>query len=110
MVAQGAVMVDDKDEGRVPRSFGSLNEAAIEHLQGKYGQEVQVQSTKAVLVEILSHIDRRSAIDVGAVAAYDRGFDRTVPGYDKFYDRDRASMSIGDLVTNPQVGKVARGE
>jgi len=104
-------MADQHEEGRVPRSFSSLNEAAIEHLQGKYGQDVQVTSTKAVLNEILSHIDRKSVIDVGAVAAYDRGFDRTNPGYDKYYDRDRAALNMGDLVTNPAaLGKATRGE
>jgi hypothetical protein len=105
---EGATMADDNKD-RVLRSFSSLNEAAIEHLQGKYGQDVQVQSTKAVLSQILSHIDRRTVVDIGAVAAYDRGFDRTSPGYDKYYDRDRAS-SIEDLVTNPQVSKLVRGE
>ena len=102
-------MADDKnDEGRVPKSFGTLNEAAVEHLQGKYGQDVQVRSTKAVLAEILSHIDRRSVVDVGSVAAYDRGFDRTSPGYDKYYDRDRAALTMEDLVRPGDIGKLGR--
>ncbi|MBC8085710.1 MAG: hypothetical protein H7Z40_00475 [Phycisphaerae bacterium] len=99
----------ENDEGRIPKSFDSLNQTAIAHLQGKYGQDVQVTSTKAVLAEILAHIDRRSVLDVGAVAAYDRGFDRTSPGYDKYYDRDRSSLSIQDLVSQPgQIGRAAR--
>lgn len=99
-------MADQKgdDSSRIPASFGSLNQAAVEHLQGKYGQDIQVRSTKAVLSEILSHVDRKFTLDVGAVAAYDRGFDRTSPGYDKYYDRDRAALTAADLVSNPAIG------
>jgi hypothetical protein len=80
--------------------FSTLNKAAMESLQGKYGDDVQFYSTNAALRAILSQIDRK--VITGNVAAYDRGFDRTNPGYDKYYDRDRAALiNPADLVTQP---------
>jgi hypothetical protein len=80
-------------EEKQPDIFETLNRAALDHLQGKYGHEVRVKTTRAALNEILNNIDRKNLGEVATPAEYDKGFDRTSPGYDKTYDRDRADMS-----------------
>lgn len=90
-----------KDSNEDIANFEALNAAALDHLQGKFGHEVRVSSTRAALSEILRNIDRKGIGSLTNAAEYDRGFDRTSPGYDKYYDRDRANINPADLVSNP---------
>ena len=92
----------ERESAQNNAAFSALNKAAIDHLQGKYGQDVQLHSTNAALRAILSQIDRK--VITGNVSAYDRGFDRTSPGYDRYYDRDRSNIvNPADLVINPVI-------
>lgn len=82
-----------------PKEFQALNRVALEALQGEFGFQIQVRSAKVAINEILKSIDKLTPVDI--VAAYDRGFDRTSPGYDRYYDRDRNISSPLDLVSQP---------
>jgi hypothetical protein len=93
--------MSNSEDPKAMQAFEALNETALAHLQGKYGQEVRLSTTRAALNEILRNIDRR-VVGPGGIAAYDRGFDRTSPGYDKYYDRDRA-MNPADAIINPGI-------
>ncbi len=77
----------------------ALGPDALAELQKQHGLEIQLRSSAAGIDKIASNLATNAA--KMAQAAFDRGFDRTTPGYDKYYDRDRAMMNPADLVTNP---------
>lgn len=58
---------------------------------------LNLRSAHTAIGKILADIDSVK----NAVAVFDRGFDRTSPGFDRYYDRDRNMESIKDKVINP---------
>ncbi len=57
----------------------------LKELQEKYGLEIQVRSNSEAINQLLQGVGRTAAL---SPQEFTRGFDRTNPGYDKFYDRD----------------------
>ena len=84
--------------------LASLDPQKLADLQAKHGLEINLRSTSAAISDVLKTVGR-----AGAVAEYDRGFDRTTPGYDKYYDRDKAMINPADLVSDPARVKAAMG-
>lgn len=80
-----------------PTDLQALTPDKLKELQERFGLEVQIRSSSAGIAKILGAIGRPG--DISRVAVYDRGFDRTSPGYDKYYDRDRSS--VFDKVLDP---------
>lgn len=101
-------MADDSSgEERVTidaRTLSNLNPEVLARLRSEFGIAVEIKSTKPGLTALLDSLTKGGSVaGVGAEAAYDRGFDRTSPGYDKFYDRDRGSLTVADQITNPGI-------
>lgn len=79
----------------------ALTFESLQALHKKHGLEVQVRSTRAVIDEILSEVGREG---LGPVAEFTRGFDRTSPGFDRYYNRDIPTLTkLGDELINPAV-------
>lgn len=76
----------------------ALSPEVLAQLQKEHGLEIQVRSSSAGIDRLAQNLGGAQAL---RKAEYDRGFDRTSPGYDKYYDRDRAMVNPADLVTNP---------
>lgn len=95
------------DESRdiSPADFVALNSAAVEALEGKYGLSIRIRARSAALAAVLKEIEKISP--TGPVSEYDRGFDRTSPGYDKYYDRDRSAVVDIERFDNP--GELRQG-
>ena len=92
-----------------PAEFQALNEAALAALQGKYGAIIKIRSTTASIQEILKDVDRASFPGTIGELEYDKGFDRTNPGYDRRYDRDSPGRFFMEESLSPsgvQAGKV----
>lgn len=77
--------------------FQSLDPQVLQDLQKQHGLEVQVRSNSAAVNAILTSLGR----SIGKAAEFTRGFDRTSPGYDKYYNRDFVQARPGDAVINP---------
>jgi hypothetical protein len=98
----------DSGEERVvldARTLQSINPETLARLRSEFGMSVELKSTKPGLSALLDGLTKGSAAttQMARAAAYDRGFDRTNPGYDKFYDRDRAMRNMMESVVNPAV-------
>lgn len=91
-------MADSKTELSV-KDLQALDPKALQELHNKYGLEVQIRSNSTAINQILTSLGRT----VSADSAFTRGFDRTSPGYDRYYDRDNAQMRPGEEVINPAV-------
>jgi hypothetical protein len=74
----------------------ALNPKTLQDLHEKYGLEVQIRSNSAAVNQILTSLGK-----IGPQAAFQRGFDRTSPGYDKYYNRDFLQGRPGEDVINP---------
>jgi hypothetical protein len=82
----------------------ALRPETIARLKNEFGATFELRASKEGLAALLDSVNKGSIpVGLGKVAEYDRGFDRTNPGYDKFYDRDKASLV--DSITNPVVNK-----
>ena len=82
----------------------ALRPETIARLKNEFGATFELRASKEGLAALLDSVNKGNVpVGLGAVAAYDRGFDRTNPGYDKFYDRDKASLV--DSITNPAITK-----
>lgn len=81
-----------------PQELKILNATAIEALQGNFGADIQIRSTS----KVIDHLLNKTLPNKDSVAAFDRVFDRTNPGYDKMYDRD-SKHDLSDLVINPGI-------
>lgn len=101
---------DNSGEERVvldARTLGSIDPETLARLRSEFGISVELRSNKPGLTAMLDNLTKPGAsgtlTGVAAQAAYDRGFDRTNPGYDKFYDRDQALLDPAAAVSNPAV-------
>jgi hypothetical protein len=74
-----------------PDEFRSLTPERLTALQARYGLELRIRSSAAGVAALLGELKKEPGA-ISLMADYDRGFDRTSPGYDKYYDRDRAIM------------------
>jgi predicted lipoprotein with Yx(FWY)xxD motif len=72
---------------KIPAGFSALNQSAIEYLQGKYGQDVQLSSTTAALKAVIDLVERESLVLSDDTGYCRQSFDRTSPGYSKSYDK-----------------------
>jgi len=84
----------------------ALNPETLDRLKNEFGAKFELHASKEGLASLLDSVNRAKSLtgSVPPVGAYDRGFDRTSPGYDKFYDRDRAILTAStasDAVVNP---------
>jgi hypothetical protein len=93
------------DEERVvldARTLASLAPETMEKLRSEFGATIELRASKPGMASILESLTGRvTAGGIGAAAEYDRGFDRTSPGYDKYYDRDRTSLTTMEEVVRP---------
>lgn len=103
-------MADQQDpqEERVSldaRTLSSLSPETLARLRSEFGLSVELKSTKPGLTALLDGLTKPGAVNptLATADAYDRGFDRTSPGYDKFYDRDRAMVNPADALINPAI-------
>lgn len=89
-----------------PEDLQALTPDALRELQQKHGLELSIRSSARGIDKILETLGRE---EIGNIAVFDRGFDRTSPGYDKYYNRDRNDeiAKIFDPAINP--GQVERG-
>lgn len=78
-------------------TLSALHPDMLKELKEKHGLEIQVRSSQPGIDRLTSSIPVKKA----GAAEYDRGFDRTNPGYDKYYDRDKAMINPGELVSQP---------
>jgi hypothetical protein len=80
-----------KEEEKVsPAEFQAVNQTALDALQGKFGVSLRFRSSSAAMHEVLKKIEKEaSEEETTKPREFDRGFDRTKPGYDKHYDRER---------------------
>lgn len=85
------------------RTLSSLDPETLSRLRSEFGATVELKTTKPGLTALLDNLSKTGVADLAMAADYDRGFDRTSPGYDKYYDRDRAMSNPADLVTNPAI-------
>ncbi|MDQ1833642.1 hypothetical protein [Massilia scottii] len=87
------------------RTLQSISPETLARLRSEFGMSVELKSTKPGLSGLLDSLTRGGTITTpqGMVAAYDRGFDRTSPGYDKYYDRDRALANPAQDLINPAI-------
>ena len=80
--------------------FSALNRSAIEYLQGKYGQNLQVNSTTAALKSVIDIIARDNIKESGITLVNADGeyckqsFDRTMPGYGRAYDKCSDTFTV----------------
>lgn len=75
----------------------ALDPKVLSDLQAKHGLEIQVRSNSAAINTILTGLGRPGLTQ----AEFTRGFDRTSPGYDKYYNRDFKMMDPLEQVTLP---------
>lgn len=80
------------------KELAALNPKALANLQDKYGLEVEIRSNSGAINDILADLGNQGL--TAAAKEFVRGFDRTSPGYDRYYDRDNA-LNPADLVSNP---------
>ncbi len=83
------------------RDLSALSPEALNRLRSEFGATVELRASKPGMAALLDNLSGRISAGAGAVAEYDRGFDRTNPGYDKYYDRDRALLDPAAAVSNP---------
>ena len=98
-------MADEKDKTFTSavelsaRDLQALDPAVLKDLQEQHGLEIQVRSNSTAINKILEGIGRPAGLR--AVADFTRGFDRTSPGYDKYYNRDYAMRDPLEQVVLP---------
>lgn len=85
------------------RTLAALAPETLDKLRSEFGASVQLRASKQGMAALLDSLTGKPTVSAGMRAAYDRGFDRTSPGYDKYYDRDRAALTAADPVSNPPV-------
>lgn len=83
-------MAEEQDERIVElrgEDLRALSAESLRRLNEKYGVEVSVRSTRGAIDELLKELARE---DIGIIAQgqFTRGFDRSFPGFDRYYDRD----------------------
>lgn len=79
----------------------SLDPALLKELQEQHGLEIQVRSNSDAINRLLQGLGRTGVSDATNAAEFTRGFDRTSPGYDKYYNRDFAVRDPLQEVTLP---------
>ncbi len=82
-----------------PEELQALSPDRLKALQKKYGLELQIRSTAEGIGKLLGELGR--PVDIGMVAEFTRGFDRTSGGFDRYYDRDIPTMEFGEEIINP---------
>lgn len=85
------------------RTLTSLDPETLARLRSEFGVSVELKSTKPGLAALLDNLTKGGVAGSALLPAaeYDRGFDRTSPGYDKYYDRDRSMVNPSEAVSNP---------
>ncbi|MEU6432429.1 hypothetical protein ABZ860_41535 [Microbispora sp. NPDC046973] len=72
----------------------------LRELQERFGLEISIHSTRTAIDTILRDIGREGG---GLTAEFTRGFDRTSPGYDRYYNRDIPTSLPGEEIVLPPV-------
>jgi hypothetical protein len=79
-----------------------LDPEMLARLRSEFGISVELKSVKPGLTALLDNLTKGGAGSPSA-AEYDRGFDRTNPGYDKFYDRDAPQVAAAEEAPKPGI-------
>jgi hypothetical protein len=80
-----------------PQELASLTPETLEDLRQKHGLEINLRSSAPGVNRILTQLGREAEV----AADFTRGFDRTSGGFDRYYDRDIASLDPLERVSNP---------
>jgi hypothetical protein len=96
----------DKTEERITldhTTLKNLEPDTLARLRSEFGASVELKSTKPGLIALLDNLTKAGGAVVASDNAYDRGFDRTNPGYDRYYDRAGAARTLNEEVINPAI-------